>query len=136
MCNIPVSFTEAVTSDKLREWISAMDEEMHSLRENNTFTLTSLPEGKKAVGGRWVYAIKNNLDGSEKYKARYVAKGYSEKMGVDNEETFSPTANLTSIRVLMQKIAQENLILHQMEQPEGYEVKFHTNEKLVCKLDR
>ena len=130
-----------------------MDEEMHSLRENNTFTLTSLPEGKKIVGGRWVYAIKNNPDGSEKYKARYVAKGYSQKMGEDYVETFSPTANMTSIRVLMQKAAQENLILHQMdvktaylnapidceiymEQPEGYEVKSTTNEKLVCKLER
>lgn len=116
--------------------------------ENNTCTLTNLPEGKKAVGGRWVYAIKNNPDGSEKYKARYVAKGYSQKMGEDYEETFSPTASLTCIRVLMRKAAQEDLILHQMdvktayliapidceiyvEQPEGYEVKSHTNEVTV-----
>lgn len=121
--------------------------------ENNTFTLTNLPEGKKAVGGRWVYAIKNNPDGSEKYKARYVVRGYSQKMGEDYEETFSPTASLTCIRVLMRKAAQEDLILHQMdgktayliapidceiyvEQPEGYEVKSHTNEKLVCTLQR
>lgn len=96
MCNMPVSFTEAVTSDKSREWVRAVDEEMHSLKENNTFTLTGLPKGKKAVGGGWVYAIKNNLDESEKYKARYVAKGYSQKMGEDYEETFPPTANLTS----------------------------------------
>ena len=53
---------------------------MQSLRENDTFTLTSLPESKCAVGGRWVYAIKSNVDGSGKYKARYVAKGYSQKM--------------------------------------------------------
>ena len=126
---------------------------MHSLKENNTFTLTNLPEGKKAVGGRWVYAIKTDVDGSEKYKARYVARGYSQKMGVDYEETFSPTANMTSVRVLVQKAAQENLILHQMdvktaylnapidceiymEQPEGYEVRSHTDKKLVCKLER
>lgn len=56
-----------------------------------------------------------NVDGSEKYKARYVAKGYSQKMGVDYDETFSHTANMTSVRVLMQKAAQENLILHQMD---------------------
>lgn len=64
ICNIPVSFTEAVASDKSGDWVKAMDEEMHSLKENNTFTLTNLPEGKKAVGGRWVYAIKTNVDGS------------------------------------------------------------------------
>ena len=152
-CDIPVTFTEALSSDKSKEWVNAMDEEMQSLKENNTFTLTNLPEGKKAVGGRWVYALKKNIDGSEKYKARYVAKGYSQKMGVDYGETFSPTANLTSVRVLMQKAAQENLILHQMdvktaylnapidceiymEQPEGYEVKSSSQEKLVCKLER
>lgn len=153
MCNIPVSFKEAVNSDKSDEWLKAMDEEMHSLKENNIFTLTNLPEGKKAVGGRWVYAIKTNVDASEKYKARYVAKGYSQKMGVDYAETFSPAANMASVRVLMQKAAQENLLLHQMdvktaylnapidceiymEQPEGYKVKSHTDTELVCKLER
>ena len=142
--NIPLSYTEAVTSDKLREWVKAMDEEMHSLKENNTFTLTNLPEGKKGVGGRWVYAINTNVDGSEKYKARYVAKGCSQKIGVDYEETFSPTANMTSVRILMQKAAQENLILHQMdvktaylnapidceiymEQTQGYKLKPHAD---------
>lgn len=39
---------------------------MHSLKENDTFTLTNLPEGKKVVGGRWVYAIETNVDRSEK----------------------------------------------------------------------
>lgn len=67
---------------------------MQSLKENNTFTLTTLSEGKKAVGGRWVYVKKNSGDGSEKYKARYVAKGYNQCFGVDYDETFSPTANM------------------------------------------
>lgn len=100
-----------------------------------------------------MFAIKNNLDGSEKYKARFVAKAHSQKLGVDYKETFSPTVNLTGIRVLMQKAAQENLIVHQMdvkmaslnapidceiyiEQPEGYEVKAQTDEKLVYRLER
>lgn len=55
-------------------------------------------------------ALKANADGSDKFKACYVAKGYSQKPGVDDSETFSPTANLTSVRVLMQKAAQESLI--------------------------
>lgn len=79
---------------------------MHSLRENVTLTLTNLPDGKEVVGGKWVYAIKKNSDGSDKYKARYVAKGYSQEKGVNYDETFSPTASMTSIRVLMQKAVQ------------------------------
>ena len=95
-----------------------------------------------------MYALKNNVDGSNKYKPRYVANGYSQKGGLDYDETFSPTANLTSSRVLMQKTAQENLIPHQidvqmaylhapidceiyLEQPEGPEVKSNANEKLL-----
>lgn len=151
--NVPQTFREAVNSSNSREWLDAMDDEMKSLRDNNTFTLTTLPEGKKAVGGRWVYAMKSNADGSAKYKARYVAKGYSQEMGVDYGETFSPTANFTSVRVLMQKAAQEDLILHQMdvktaylhapidyeiymEQPEGYDVISQTSGKMVCKLEK
>ena len=67
-----------------------------------------------------MYAIKTNADGSDKYKARYVAKGYSQEMGVDYSETFSPTANMTSVRVLMQKAAHDHLILHQMDVKTAY----------------
>lgn len=120
ICNSPMTFSEAVKSPNSKEWKAAMDEEMQSLKENNTFTLTSLPEGKKAVGGRWLYVKENSGDGSGKYKARYVAKGYNQSFGIDCDKTFSPTANLTSIRVLMQCAIQENLILHQMDVKTAY----------------
>ena len=130
-----------------------MDEEIESLEENATFTLTTLPEGKDVVGGKWVYAVKMNSDGTDKYEARYVAKGYSQKKGVHYDGTLSPTACMTSIRVLAQKAAQNDLIVHQMdvktdylhaplkheiyiEQPEGYEVQSKGNDKLVCKLKK
>lgn len=153
MCDVPQTFKEAMSSPKAEVWAKAMQEEIESLKENDTFTLTTLPEGKHEVGGRWVYAIKSNADQSETYKARYVAKGYNQVMGIDYKETFSPTANLTSVRILMQMAAQYDLELHQMdvktaylhapidcdvymEQPEGFEVKSDTSEKLVCKLNK
>lgn len=153
MCNAPQTFKEAMISPKSEIWATAMKEEMDSLRENDTFTLTTLPEGKNAVGGRWVYAVKNNSDETETYKARYVAKGYSQVAGIDYKETFSPTANMTSVRCLMQLAAQYDLELHQMdvktaylhapidcevymEQPEGFEVRSDTGEQLVCKLNK
>ena len=86
---------------------------MQALRHNETFELTELPEGKNAVGGRWVYAIKTN-PGKESYKARYVAKGYSQTPEIDYKETFSPTAKMTSVRILMQLAVQYNLTIHQM----------------------
>lgn len=150
VCGIPQTFKEAMTSTDSREWVKAMDDEIKSLNDNNTFTLTNLPKGKKTVGGKWVYSIKSDIEGMDKYKARFVAKGYSQRMGIDYGETFSPTASLTSVRVLLQKAAQEDLLLHQMdvktaylhapidyeiyiEQPEGYEER---GEGLVCKLEK
>ena len=59
--------------------------------------------------------LKSDVEGKDKYKARFVAKGYNQKVEIDYDETFSPTANLISVRVLLQKAAEENLLLHQMD---------------------
>ena len=134
-------------------WERAMKEEIHSLKENDTFELTILPEGRKTVGGRWVYALKENAETGKIFKARYVAKGYNQTEGIDYHETFAPTANLTSVRALIQIAAQNNFLVHQMdvktaylhapieediylEQPEGFEQTSETGVKWVCKLKK
>ena len=101
-----------------------MKDEINSLIENKTFTRTPLPRRKQAVGGRWVYTVKESPDGSETYKARYVAKGYGQVEGIDYKETFSPTANMTSVRALMQVAVQEDLTLHQMDVKTGATRRF------------
>lgn len=121
-----------------------MDEEMQSLKDNVTFTLTTLPEGKDVVGGKWVYAMKRNTDGSDKYKTQYVARGFSQKRDINYDETFSPIASMTSIRVFAQKAAQDNLVVHQMDVKTAYlhvpiECEIYIEQqkdgdKLVCKL--
>ena len=104
-------------------------------------------------GGEWVYAIKTGPNGEEKYKACYVAKGYSQIPNIDYHETFSPTAKMTSVRILMQLAVQYNLTIHQMdvktaflnapidcelyvEQPKGFVVKGGSAENLVVKLKK
>ena len=130
-----------------------MNEELDALWDNETFELTPLPEGRTSFGGKWVYVIKLDPNGEEKYKARFVAKGYSQAPGEDYHETFSPTARITSVRMLMQLTIQKGMVLHQMdvktaylnapidcalyiEQSEGYERKDSNGEKLVCKLKK
>ena len=142
--SFPQTYQEAMESPESSSWKVAMREEMDSLNENNTFTLTILPEGKHSVGGRWVHTVKEISTGGKTFKARYVAKGYSQVKGIDYQETFAPTANLTSLRVLMQIAAQKDLILHQMvvktaylnapidveifmDQAEGFEVPSESN---------
>jgi hypothetical protein len=86
----PVHYHEACESVDASHWRSAMEEEMESLRKNNTWDLVELPRDRKAIGCRWVYKLKKDLDGNiERYKARLVAKGYAQKYGIDFNEIFS-----------------------------------------------
>lgn len=148
----PRSYNEAMSSAEATKWHTAMEEEMQALRDNDTFEITQKPDGRKVIGGRWVYTIKDN-QGAEQYKARYVAKGYSQVKYVDFQETFSPTAKMSSIRMLMHLTAQFDLVVHQldvkaaylnapidceifMEQPDGFTELDKKGEKLVYRLKK
>jgi len=78
-----------------------MQEEIEALHKNNTWDLVPLPQGRKAIGNKWVYKIKR--DGNDqvgRYRARLVVKGYAQKEGIDFNEIFSPVVRLTTIRVV------------------------------------
>ena len=66
-----------------------MKDEMDSLLGNQTWELTELLIGKKALYNKWVYRIKNEHDGNKCYKARLVVKGFQQKKGIDYSEIFS-----------------------------------------------
>ena len=79
-----------------------MVEEMMTLDKNNTWEFTTLSEGNRTVGCKWVFTLKYNSDGMiNRYKAQLVAKGFTQSYGVDYFETFSPVAKLTSIKVIL-----------------------------------
>ena len=68
-----------------------MDDEIQSLKENGTWQEVEPPAGRRIVDSKWVYKIKQKADGSmERYKARVVAKGFSQQFSSDYEETFAP----------------------------------------------
>ena len=117
--NLPLTYEQATNGPDAEKWQQAMDDEMNSLIENDTFTVTELPESKSVVGGKWVYTIKGEPM-NPLFKARYVAKGYSQTKGVDFLETFSPTARMESVRMLTQIAVQENWPLHQMDVKGAY----------------
>ena len=126
-----------------------MKDEMYSLLGNQTWELTELPVGKKALHNKWVYRIKNEHDGSKRYKARLVIKGFQQKKGIDYIEIFSPVMKMSTIRLVQGMVAAENLHLEQLDvkttflhgdleedlymiQPEGFIVQ--GQENLVYKL--
>jgi Reverse transcriptase (RNA-dependent DNA polymerase) len=147
LTTIPTKVEDALSKP---EWRNAMNIEMDALKRNNTWEITNLPEGKKVVGCKWVYTIKYNAHGKiERYKARLVAKGYTQTYGIDFQETFSPVAKLSSVRVLLSIAANLEWSLHQfdvknaflhgeleeeiyMEMPLGYQIS--NTEGKVCKL--
>lgn len=93
-----------------------MEEELSSINSNNTWTLVDLPEDRVAIGSRWVYKIKRNDKGDiERYKARLVAQGYTQKYGIDYDEIFAPVTRSTTFRTLLSVASARNLIVQQFD---------------------
>ena len=91
----PSSYEEAAGQSV---WRDAMMEEYQSVMKNDVWDVVPRLKGKSVVTSKWIYKIKHAADGSvEKYKARFVARGFSQKEGIDYEETFAPIARYTSI---------------------------------------
>ncbi|KAD4177986.1 hypothetical protein E3N88_26577 [Mikania micrantha] len=109
----PNSFAEACLK---QEWWQAMEEEMTAMYRNKTWELVPKPTDAKVVSCKWVYKLKQKPDGSvERFKARLVARGFSQEYGVNYEETFSPVAKLTTVRVLLAVAVSKQWELIQMD---------------------
>ena len=151
--DLPNTYEQAIKSENASEWEGAMATEMRALKENNTFELTNLPPGRKAIGGKWVYTVKTGVDDNQIFKARYVAKGFSQMPELEYSETFSPTAKMTSVRLLMKLAIENNMKIDQMdvksaylnapidkeifvEQAKGFEKYDQNGQKLVYKLNK
>ncbi|KAE8725434.1 Indole-3-acetic acid-amido synthetase GH3.17 [Hibiscus syriacus] len=143
----PETFEEA---SKSSEWMTDMKEEIDALQQNQTWDIVPKIKDVKPISCKWVYKIKRRPDGSiERYKARLVARGFSQQYGLDYDETFSPVAKLTTVRVLLALAANKDWNLWQMDvknaflhgeldreiymtQPMGFQSQDHP--EYVCKL--
>ncbi|KXJ81160.1 hypothetical protein RP20_CCG021493 [Aedes albopictus] len=106
----PESYREAMQRDDRTSWCDAMREELEALKLNDTWELTDLPPGRRALKCKWVYRIKTNVDGTvDRYKARLVIKGFSQQKGVDYDQTYSPVVRYATIRYLLAVAAQLDL---------------------------
>eukprot|EP00798_Chlamydomonas_sp_ICE-L_P021736 gene21736-biopygen30432 len=149
---INLTYKRAVALDNpdREHWLLAMRDEMASLEGHQTWTLTPLPRGCKTITGRWLFTIKNGVDGQpERYKARFVARGFLQREGIDYDLTFAPVTSKTTLRVFLAGMVHRKMFPRQLDiktaflnatleegldlylaQPEGFEVR----KGLVCKI--
>ena len=101
-------------------WKAAMDKELASLKLHGTYTLVDPPPNVKILGGRWVFSLKSKPDGQTLAKARWVAKGFMQSYGENFTNTFAPMSRMSSLRCMMQLVAQEGYIAHQLDVTTAY----------------
>ena len=95
----PMNFYELVGN---KNWKDAMDEEIKAIKKNDTWELSSLPKGHKAIGVKWVYKAKKNTKGEvDIYKTRLVEKGYNQRANIDYDGVFAPVAQLETVRLII-----------------------------------
>nr|GEV17612.1 putative reverse transcriptase, RNA-dependent DNA polymerase, Gag-polypeptide of LTR copia-type [Tanacetum cinerariifolium] len=132
-----------------KNWIYAMNNEMEALFRNKTWVLVDLPPNRKTIGCKWLWKIKYKSTGEiKRYKAMLVAKGFSQRDGIDFEETFSLVVKMVTVRCVISLAVHNNWPLFQLDVnnaflygdlhedvyidlPPGYYDPFKTK---VCKL--
>ena len=93
----PQSYTEALERPDYRKWEQAIREEFKSHIDNGTWELAELPPGKHDITCKWVFRLKTNADGSTRYRARLVIRGFEQVPGIDFHETFAPVAKFVTV---------------------------------------
>lgn len=148
---IPKCYQDVAKNVFRTKWEEAIKDELKSLKQNETWTLVQQPENVNIVDNKWVFTIKGDSNGKwVKYKARLVARGFSQIKSLDYDETFAPVARIGTFRCVLALANQHELLIHQMDVktaflngilkeniymrvPEGVAVQ--TNN-VVCKLNK
>ncbi|CAM8902581.1 unnamed protein product [Rhodiola kirilowii] len=93
-----------------------METEIQALQSNNTWQVMQLPSGKNAISSKWIFRVKRHSNGTiERYKARLVARGFSQEEGLDYNETFAPVVKMTTVRTVIALASSKNWPLFQLD---------------------
>ncbi|CAI7779546.1 unnamed protein product, partial [Closterium sp. NIES-54] len=111
----PRSYAEAIEGPYSSQWQAAMDAEMASWKSTGTYVDEVPPPGANIVSGMWIFRVKRPPGSPPVFKVRYVARGFSQRQGVDYFQTFSLTPKMTTLRVLLHVAAQRDYELHSLD---------------------
>lgn len=155
---IPNSYAQAMASPQSDKWIAAMQSEVDSHKTNSTWQLVHLlqvPQDANIIRGRWVFTVKADADGYPvRFKARWVARGFTQRYGVDYEDTYASVTKPATVKVMLALTAMLDLECKQfdlitaflnalikkykiyVEMPHGFEEYHKDGTQLVCLLLR
>ncbi|CAI7761715.1 unnamed protein product [Closterium sp. NIES-53] len=111
----PRSYAEAIEGPYSSQWQAAMDAEMASWKSTGTYVDEVPPPWANIVSGMWIFRVKRPPGSPPTFKARYVARGFIQRQGVDFFQTFSPTSKMTTLWVLLYVAAQRDYELHSID---------------------
>ena len=150
----PKTVYKAKQADEWDQWYRAMNDEVKARQDNQTRDLVRPPSDRDVMPGKLVYKVKLGPSGQvDKYKQRYVVKGFKQVEGLDYFETFQPTCKPETFRILFQLSAKQGHVMHQfdfqtaflhspieeevyLEQPQEFVNRGSDGEKLVCRLNK
>jgi hypothetical protein len=114
--------------------VNAINDEIKSLEENETWTLVDLPPGRTPIKSKWVFKLKRDSSGKiARFKARLVAKGFSQQQGIDYHETFSPVVKFSSLRFLLALAAQHDWEIEQVDFTTAF-LNGHLDEEIYLEV--
>ncbi|GJV77153.1 putative ribonuclease H-like domain-containing protein [Tanacetum coccineum] len=114
-------------------WIEAMQEELLQFKLQEVWTLVDLPNGKRAIGSKWVFRNKKDERGIViRNKARLVAQGYTQEEGIDYDEVFAPVARIEAIRLFLAYASFKDFVVYQMDVKSAFLYGKIEEEVYVC----
>ena len=108
----PLSYHEAMESPEKENWLQAIQEEYEAIIRNKTFEDAKTPADSEAISSKWVFKRKRNPDGSIRYKARLVIRGFEQ---AEYGETYAPVGKLTTFRYMIAEAAQHDLLFDHLD---------------------
>nr|GFA60311.1 putative ribonuclease H-like domain-containing protein [Tanacetum cinerariifolium] len=118
-------------------WIEAIHEELLQFKLQEVWTLVDLPNGKRAIGTKWVFKNKKDEKGNViRNKARLVAQGHTQEEGIDYDEFFAPIARIEAIRLFLAYVSFKEFVVYQMDVKSAFLYRKIEKEVYVCQPPR